>query len=69
MADFVHLPVMQIGEWIIFENMGAYSISVVSKFDESPFHRLFAIINEEIRLVFFVKYLKYLLIFNHVKFF
>lgn len=44
---------MQIGDWIIFDNMGAYTISVVNRFNKLAFPNVFAIVNRRIWLVYF----------------
>ncbi|XKL60342.1 hypothetical protein PGB90_001358 [Kerria lacca] len=42
----IKFPNLNIGEWIIFENMGAYTISCVCSFNNFPIPRVFSILNE-----------------------
>lgn len=49
--DLVNLPLMKMGDWIIFEDMGAYTIPVASTFNGFPLPKVFAIANRGIWLV------------------
>ncbi|XP_050524320.1 ornithine decarboxylase 1-like [Daktulosphaira vitifoliae] len=43
--DSVNLPKMNMGDWIIFEDMGAYTLPVASTFNGFPLPKVFAIAN------------------------
>lgn len=40
------LPVLNIGDWILFENMGAYTFAAASSFNGFPIPIIFNVINE-----------------------
>ncbi|XP_025202149.1 ornithine decarboxylase-like [Melanaphis sacchari] len=46
--ELVNMPLMEMGEWIIFENMGAYTISVTSEINEFSLPKIFAVANHSI---------------------
>ncbi|VVC36127.1 Hypothetical protein CINCED_3A009577 [Cinara cedri] len=46
--DQVNLPRMKMGDWIIFEDMGAYTIPVASTFNGFPLPKVFAVANRGI---------------------
>lgn len=50
-VDSVNLPLMKMGDWITFEDMGAYTIPVASTFNGFPLPKIFAIANRKIWLV------------------
>lgn len=43
----VLLPEMKIGDWIVFEDMGAYTLSLCTEFNGFPIPRVYAVIDEE----------------------
>lgn len=47
----VNLPLMQMSDWITFEDMGAYTIPVASTFMGFPIPKVFTIANQSIWLV------------------
>lgn len=49
--DLVNLPLMKMGDWIIFEDMGAYTIPVASTFNGFSLPKVFAVANRRIWLV------------------
>jgi len=48
----VNLPHMKMGDWIVFEDMGAYTIPVASTFNGFPIPKIFAVANQKIWFVF-----------------
>jgi len=42
------LPVMSVGDWIIFEDMGAYTLPVASPFNGFPVPKVHIVANESI---------------------
>lgn len=55
--NLVNMPLMKMGDWITFEDMGAYTIPVASTFNGFPLPKIFAIANREIWLVFVLELL------------
>lgn len=51
-VDLVNLPLMQMGDWIVFEDMGAYTIPVASTFNGFPLPKIYAVASRGIWLVF-----------------
>lgn len=47
-----NLPLMKMGDWIVFEDMGAYTIPIASTFNGFSLPKVFAIANRKIWLVF-----------------
>jgi len=45
-VEFVNMPKMEMGEWITFENMGAYALPIASKFNEFSLPEIFAVANQ-----------------------
>jgi len=46
-VDDVMLQDMELGDWIIFENMGAYTLPVASPFNGFPIPKVHVIADEE----------------------
>jgi hypothetical protein len=42
------LPVMSVGDWIVFEDMGAYTLPVASPFNGFPVPKVHVVANESI---------------------
>ena len=42
------LPVMSVGDWIVFEDMGAYTLPVASPFNGFPVPKVHIVANESI---------------------
>lgn len=47
-VDEVLLPDMQIGDWMVFESMGAYSLSLVTSFNGAPIPKVYYLITQEL---------------------
>lgn len=47
-CDNVLLPEMDIGDWIVFEDMGAYTLPVASPFNGFPIPRVHVVASEDI---------------------
>lgn len=45
------LPPLDIGDWLIFEDMGAYTLPVASQFNGFPTPKVHAVIDEALWLV------------------
>ena len=50
-VEEVLLPEMQIGDWIVFENMGAYTLPVASPFNGFPVAKVHVVADENIWLL------------------
>jgi hypothetical protein len=46
------LPVMSVGDWIVFENMGAYTLPVASPFNGFPVPKVHIVADESIWFVY-----------------
>ncbi|XP_050439919.1 ornithine decarboxylase-like [Adelges cooleyi] len=47
-VDSINLPRMHMGDWITFENLGAYTIPVACTFNGFPLSKIFAVVNRRI---------------------
>ncbi|XP_022172994.1 ornithine decarboxylase 1-like [Myzus persicae] len=47
-VDLVNMPLMRMGDWITFEDMGAYTIPVASTFNGFPLPKVFAVASRKI---------------------
>lgn len=45
-VENLEFPVLDVGDWIMFENMGAYTFSSASTFNGFPIPKIYAVINE-----------------------
>lgn len=52
--DLVNMPKMNMGDWIIFEDMGAYTLPLACTFNGFPVPKVFSVIDLGIWLVFFL---------------
>lgn len=51
-VDKINLPLMEIGDWIIFENMGAYNKPAACAFNRFLLPKIFPIASRKCWLVF-----------------
>lgn len=51
MCENVLLPELEVGDWIVFEDMGAYTLPVASPFNGFPIPRVHVVTNEAVWLV------------------
>lgn len=51
-VENLEFPVLDVGDWIMFENMGAYTFSSASTFNGFPIPKIYAVINESTMLSF-----------------
>lgn len=47
-VDSVMLPPLDIGDWLVFQDMGAYTLPVASTFNGFPIPKVHAVIDESI---------------------
>lgn len=47
-VDHVLMPSMSVGDWLIFENMGAYTLTAASEFNGFPVPRILTIVDENV---------------------
>lgn len=47
LSDTIDLPELKIGDWLYFENVGAYTICCSSEFNSFPTPDIYSIIKEE----------------------
>lgn len=55
-VDNCLLPSLDIGDWLIFEDMGAYTLPVASQFNGFPVPKVHAVIDEALWLVHYFVY-------------
>lgn len=47
LIETIHMPELQIDDWILFENMGAYTIPIASPFNGFPLPKMYCYISKE----------------------